>query len=109
MLPFFAFIHLHCASHLGTLDEPREGWKDVMLEPNPKMVFGGSILKMKGLIKCKDRRCSPNECHLTNTDLVLDPRQAPKHSKPSMFLQISFESFMFDVLDYKSWLETLDA
>ena len=25
MLPSFAFIHLHCASHLGTLDEQREG------------------------------------------------------------------------------------
>ena len=25
MLPFFAFMHMHLASHLGTLDEPREG------------------------------------------------------------------------------------
>ena len=76
--------------------------KDVMLEPNPKMEFGESIQKMEGLSKCQDWRCSPSECHLTNTDLVFDPRQAPKHYKPPMFLQISLESFMFDALGYKS-------
>ena len=27
-----AFIHMHCASHIGTLDEPREGC-DVGAEP----------------------------------------------------------------------------
>ena len=36
-------------------------------------------------------------------------RQAPEHSKSPMFYKISLESFMFDVLGYKSWLETLDA
>ena len=72
--------------------------KDVMLEPNPKMEFGESIQKTKGLSKCRDGRCSPNECHLTNTDLVLDPRQTLEHSKPPMFLQILFESFMFAAL-----------
>ena len=55
--PFFAFISLHCASHLGTLDEPREGWKDMMLESNQKTVLvdksrrwcvGGRIQKMEG-------------------------------------------------------------
>ena len=25
ILPFFIFMHLHLASHLGTLDEPHEG------------------------------------------------------------------------------------
>jgi hypothetical protein len=50
--------------------------KDVMLEPSLKMVFGGHIPKMERRSKCKDGRCSPSECHLTNTDLVLDPRQA---------------------------------
>ena len=29
---FHAFIHLHCASHLGMLDAPREG-RDVGAEP----------------------------------------------------------------------------
>jgi hypothetical protein len=41
---------------------------------------------MEGLSKCQDGRCSPGKCHLTNTNLVLDPRQALKHSKPPKFL-----------------------
>ena len=54
---FFAFISLHCASYLGTLDKPREGWKDMMLELNQKTVLvdksrrwcvGGQIQKMEG-------------------------------------------------------------
>ena len=36
-------------------------------------------------------------------------RQTPEHSKSPMFYKISLESFMFDALGYKSWLETLDA
>ena len=32
LLPFPTFIHLHRASHLGALDEPREG-HDVGAEP----------------------------------------------------------------------------
>ena len=31
-LPFFQFMYLHLASHLGTLDEPHEGC-DVGTEP----------------------------------------------------------------------------
>ena len=74
----------------------------MMLEPNPKMVYGGPILKMEGLSKYRYGRCSSCECHLTNTDLVLDHRQAPEHSKPPMLLQISLEFFMFNALGYKS-------
>ena len=82
------------------LDAPREG-RD--LEPNSKMEFGESIQKTEGLSKCRDRRCSPSECHLTNTGLVLDPKQVPEHSKPSMFYKCQLEShFMFDALDYRS-------
>ena len=55
MLPFFVFMHLHLVSHLGTLDEPHGEPKDVMLEPNPKMVFGGPILKMEGPLECMPR------------------------------------------------------
>ena len=55
MLPFFTFMHLHLASHLGTLDEPRGEPKDMMLEPNPKMVFGGPIPKMEGPLECMPR------------------------------------------------------
>ena len=40
VLPFITFIHMHFASHLGALDEPREG-RD-----------GGPIPKMEGLSKC---------------------------------------------------------
>jgi hypothetical protein len=49
VLPFYAFIHLHCASHLGTIDAPREG-RDVRAKP--KDGVGGSIPKMEGLSKC---------------------------------------------------------
>ena len=40
---------MHLAPHLGTLDEPREGGD---VEPNPKTVYGGSILKIEGLSEC---------------------------------------------------------
>jgi hypothetical protein len=49
--------------------------KDVVLEPNLKTVFGGTIPKIEVL----------GEWCLTNTDLVLDPRQAPEHYKPPNF------------------------
>ena len=79
ILPFFIFMHLHLTSHLGTLDEPREG-QDVGSKPED------------GVWKdpwstCLNRRYSPSECHLTNTDLVLDFRQAPEHSKSPSVLQ----------------------
>ena len=67
--------------------------KDVMLEPNLKMEFSESIQKMEGLSKYQDGRCSPSECHLTNIDLVLDPRQALEHSKTPMFYKYQLESF----------------
>ena len=37
------------ASHIGTLDVQHVNVKDVLLEPNPKMVNGGLIQKMEGL------------------------------------------------------------
>ena len=49
VLPFFIFMHLHLASHLGALDEPCEGCD---VEPNSKIGFGGSIPKMEGLSEC---------------------------------------------------------
>ena len=45
MVLFFIFMHLHVASHLGTLDAPREG-REVGTEP--KDGVGGSILRMEG-------------------------------------------------------------
>ena len=55
MLPIFAFMHLHLASHFGTLNEPHRESKDMMLEPNPKMVFGRPIPKMEGPLECMPR------------------------------------------------------
>ena len=45
MVLFFIFMHLHLASHLGTLDAPREG-RDVGAKP--KDGVGGSIPRMEG-------------------------------------------------------------
>ena len=36
-------------------------------------------------------------------------RQALEHFKTPMLYKISLESFMFDALGYKSWLETFDV
>jgi hypothetical protein len=60
------------APHLGTLAEICEGCG---VGAKPKTVFGGTIPKMEVL----------GEWCLTNTDLVLDPRQAPEHYKPPNF------------------------
>ena len=101
MLPFLAFKHLHLASHLGMLDEPREGC-DVGAEPKDGCMVDLSRRWKDPWSTCLNRRCSPSECRLTNTNLVLDPRQAPEYSNLPMFLQISLESFIFDALGYKS-------
>ena len=45
MVLFFIFMHLHLASHLGTLDAPREG-QDVGAKPEDGV--GGSISRMEG-------------------------------------------------------------
>jgi len=45
LLHFYIFMHLHLASHLGTLDEPREGHD------------GGPIGMMDGLHKCCELGC----------------------------------------------------
>jgi len=103
MLPFFAFMHLHLASHLGTLDVPRVDVKHGMLESNQKTVLVDGSRRWKDPEStCLNRRCMPSECHLTSTNLVLDPRQAPEHSKSLIFYKILLESFMFDALGDKS-------
>ena len=71
MLPFFAFMYLHLASHLGTLDEPCGELKDMMLETNPKMVFGGPISKMEGPLECMPRaEMPPRWCKLIKLTCV---------------------------------------
>ena len=49
LLHFYVFIHLHLASHFGTLDEPREGHD------------GGPIGMMEELHKCCELRCRQDE------------------------------------------------
>jgi hypothetical protein len=71
------------APYLGMLDEPQEG-RDVGAESEDDV--WRSIQKTGRLSKCQDGRYSPSLCHLTKNDLVLDPRQAPEHFKPPMFL-----------------------
>ena len=57
VLPFLIFMHLHLASHLGMLDEPREG-RDVGAKPKDGVwwtytqVLGWEILT---------KRVSPNK------------------------------------------------
>jgi hypothetical protein len=70
-------MHLYIyivAAHLDMLDAPQEGC-DVGAEPEDGV--WRFIQKTGGLNKYQDGRYSPSECHLTNTDLVLDFRQAP--------------------------------
>ena len=49
LLPFFIFMHLHLASHLGTLDEPCEACDDGV---EPEDGVGGPIPKMEGPLEC---------------------------------------------------------
>ena len=62
------------ASHIGTLDVQRVNVKDVLFEPNPKMVNGGRIQKMEGLSVVHawtgDDVKPVQDCNLTNTDFV---------------------------------------
>ena len=92
---------------LGTLDAPREG-RDDGIEPEDSV--GGLFLNMEGPLEyMPEQEMLTKWLSSKNTNLVLDPRQAPEYSKHPMFLQISLESFMFDTLGYKSWFEPLDA
>ena len=58
VLLFFIFMHLHLASHLGALDESREG---LGVGTNPKMVLDGPTPKVEGLSKRCDLRCHQDE------------------------------------------------
>jgi hypothetical protein len=85
------------APHLGTLAEMREGCS---VEPNPKTVFGGTIPKMEVL----------GDGCLTNTDLVLDPKQAPEYYKPPNFWNaIKYYVIYIVALSGRCWMKTLVA
>jgi hypothetical protein len=99
-------MHLHLASHLGTLDDPREGW-DVGAKPedgvwwtNPK---DGRTKQVLG------PEMSPRRCKLT--ELTLCQILAKPQSIISLlcFYKYQIELYMFDALGYRSWMKTLDA
>ena len=99
MLPFLTFTHLHIASHLGTLDAPREGC-DVGAEPEDGV-----------------RWAYPDDGRTTQ---VLRPEMSPRGSKVTeltlcrilvkprsilsllCFTKYPLSPFMFDALGYKS-------
>ena len=98
------------ASHLGALDAQRVDVKHVIMESNQKTVLVDLSWRWKDFESiCLNRRCLPSECHITNTYLVLDPRQAPEHSRPTMFSKYQLEYFYVDALSTRGWLEPLAA
>ena len=78
----------------------------------PEDDVGGPIPKMKRPLECMPRVGDVTKAVQANWmdyKRWLDPRQALEHFKSPIFYKISLESFVFDALGYKSWLETLDA
>jgi hypothetical protein len=63
VLFFIVFIHMHPASHLGQRDNDREKYSGA----NHKMQLMDNPKKDEQN-KHQDRRCSPSECHLANTN-----------------------------------------
>ena len=67
VLPFITFIHMHLASHLGALDEPREG-RDVGAEPEDGV---WRIYPEDGRTKrVLGPKMSPGRCKLTELNCV---------------------------------------
>jgi hypothetical protein len=76
------------APYLGMLDVPREGC-DVGAKPKDGVWW--TYPEDRRTKQVPNGRYSPSECHLTNTDLVSDHRQALEHSKPPMFYKCQLE------------------
>jgi hypothetical protein len=86
VLPFIIFIRMHLASHLGSLDAPREGW---VVEAKPE----------DGVWWNYPEEGSTQRVSSDNYWLVLDPRQAPEHSKPpTLQKQLSIYIYVIYVL-----------
>ena len=67
------------ASHVDALDVQCVSVKHVMLEPNPKTVFGGCILKREGSageLKIRPKVGRAQGLNSINTDSVL-PQESP--------------------------------
>ena len=60
--------------------------KNVVLKPTKRRCWWMDPEDGRTQEYMSGKRCSPSEYHLTNTDLVLNPKQAPEHSKPPTFL-----------------------
>ena len=59
---------------------------------------------------CLNRGCSPSQCRLTSTDLVLDSRQAPEHFRSPMFWKwLLWVSLFVDTSSDRNWMQTLAA
>jgi hypothetical protein len=69
---FVIFIHVHVASYLGTLDVEHMDIKDVDCNYSPRRC---GVLNAKKIDSSS--RSLSNGSSLTNTNLVLDSRQAP--------------------------------
>ena len=91
------------ASHLGTIDEPREG-RDIGTEHEDD-VWWTYPEEAKNQEYMLGPEYSPSECHLTNTDLVLIPGKPRSMSLYFKSMQLIIVSIYLRILVYRSCLE----
>jgi hypothetical protein len=105
-LPFFAFMHLHLTSNLGTLDDPREG-SDVGAESEDGVWWtypkDGRTKQLLG------PEMSPRWCKLTELTLCQIPSKSRRILSLLCFYKYQIELYMFDALGCRSWMKILDA
>jgi hypothetical protein len=104
VLPFFIFMHLHLASHLGTLGAPCEG-HDVEL--NPKMV---SVDPSRGWKDPAVHAWSGDivktvQANLTNSCRILGK---PRSIISLLISEMQLSTMLYIVaLSYRCWMKTL--
>jgi hypothetical protein len=107
VLPFFIFMHLHLASHLGTLDAQHEG-HDV--EPNLKMVLMDPSREWKdpGVHAWRGAIVKTVEANLTDLCRIL--------GKPWSIISLlisenanTYYVIHIVALSYRCWMKTLVA
>ena len=104
-------IHaLHCCISIRYVRCMTWGWRTWCCN-QPKDDVGGRIQKMEVPQEyISGKRSSPSEYHLTNTDLVLDPRQAPEHSKPpTSLLKYTWVYILYCALSIGAELKSVAA
>ena len=105
----FALSHMHALHILYRYARcMTKGWRTWCWN-QPKGDVGERIQKMGGPREyMSGKRCSPSEYHLTNTDLVLNPRQAPEHSKPpTSLLKYTWVYILYCALSIGAELKSL--